>query len=1019
VAYVDEVLADAPLIYWRLNESAGPKAADSSGSAIHGTYSATGITYGAAPLVADGTAVTLNGNPGRITTGLPRLGDDGDLTVEMWVRTTQTGGNVSNGGLASAPCLASRSTSSSLKAWVISIHTTGAIAVQIGANYVTTRGNTVINDGLPHHVVVRIYAAQQAPDIYVDGVADTIVMSNSAAQSPTAPDITVGFHPRASASSLMGTIDEFAIYPDLLPVARIAAHHAAGAVAPIPSTSGAGVVGVAAGSGVSPTLSTNGPAVVGVSAGTGVTPVAVASGAGVIGVAAGAVASEVGVPVTSGGGVVGVSTGSGVEPVVPVETSGAGVVGVAGRGVASIVLPPDELEATSHTRVRTTLADSVDIDYLTAQSHTTVITSAALSLDVTINPSTKRPDYTLLLVDRYGWPIVELDKASLGTITRTRNGDGSFSFSLDKDDPKLAEVRQFSEVQVRIGNRLVPGGWFVITDPAIDNGREWKFQCAGLRWHLESRRIGKELPELLRNGDFTQGEKYWHAKWFKGSAAEAPPHTQIVTGDKAMEGGKALEVTGVESVSKQSIQSNAIFLANRPFAGEDLDNGFVSGGKKVITDAIKKISKGSAVTVEGHTADADAGDGYALSVRRAEAAKQVILAARPDLKVTAIGKGETDQVAPNNTEANQAKNRRLVIIATITSVGHRQAVTQRITYTQPKSARRPMELLLDARVNLIDYVGPSKDGWLLYIDRRKAAKPTEINDASHTTIAEDFPVERWTTDGTSINAPADGQPWIFEVRLYPTAGETRFDQVSLRPNIYTAWYGITRPEAIRNLVRHAQDTTFHKADLNITTNCRPFGPRSDFEYAWLDRRTVDDAISEELRSDTSPDFEIVVTDHRRIATTWSNRGRRTHVPLKLGDIVTDYSSGLDGDKVASTAIVQASRQRGSKAEAIVRTTRKDGLVLERLFDAEQGSTDTVVRAQARAALRYGRTDVIRSVTCDPDRTIWLMERIDLGDICPVQVDDGGLDGNGDYRIEAIALDPNRHQLTYQLAAEGA
>lgn len=682
------------------------------------------------------------------------------------------------------------------------------------------------------------------------------------------------------------------------------------------------------------------------------------------------------------------------------------------------VLADDEITATSRTIVRSPLADPVDVEYLTATSRTTITTSAALSLDVVVNPSTKRPDYTLLLVDRHGWPIVELDKARLGHLTRTRNGNGSFSFSLDKDDPKLAEVRQFSEVQVRIGNRLVPGGWFVITDPAIDNGREWKFQCAGLRWHLASRRIGKELPELLRNGDFDDDQRYWHAKWFKGSAAEAPPHTTIVTGDKAMEGGKALEATGVERVTRNSVQSDAIFIANRPYAGEPLANGFLPGGEKIIRDNIKNIAKGSAMTVEGHTADADAGDGYALSVRRAEAAREVILKARPDLKVTAVGKGETEQVAPNNTEANQAKNRRLVIIATITSVGHRQAVTQRITYTQPKSARRPMELLLDARVNLIDYVGPSKDGWLLYIDRRRASKPGEINDSSHTTIAEDFPVERWTTDGTSINVPADGQPWIFEVRLYPTAGKTRFDQISLRPSIYTAWYGITRPEAIRNLVQHAQDTEFHKADLNISTNCRPFGPRSDFEYAWLDRRTVDDAISEELRSDSSPDFEIVVTDHRRIATTWSNRGRRTHVPLKLGDIVTDYSSGLDGDKVASTAIVQASRQRGSKGEAIVRTTRKDGLVLERLFDAEQGSTDTVVRAQARAALRYGRTDVIRSVTCDPDRTIWLMERIDLGDICPVQVDDGGLDGNGDYRIEQIALDPNRHQLTYQLAVEG-
>ena len=698
--------------------------------------------------------------------------------------------------------------------------------------------------------------------------------------------------------------------------------------------------------------------------------------------------------------------------------SGSADVVSGAEGRATVPLAPDELEATSHTTFSATIGGSVDLELLEAEARTTVTSSAALSLDVTLDPVTQRPQYSLLVVDRTGQPLGELENARLGDITRTRNGRGSFSFTLPKDDPKVSLVRQFSEVQVWMGRDMVPGAWFVIVDPAIDDGTQWRYECSGIRWHLETRRIGRELPNLLKNGDFEEGTRYWHPRWFKGSAAEAPPKVTVLTGANALQGGRAIEVTGVEKVTKKTVQSDAIFIANRPYAGEPLANGFLSGGEKVIRDNIKNIAKGSAVTVEGHTADADAGTGYELSVRRAEAAKAVILAARPDLKVTAVGKGETEQVAPNDTEKNQAKNRRIVIIANITSVGHRQAETQRLYYTPPADVRRPGELRLNGWVNLIDYVGPSKDGWLLYLGARKVnAKKDEPGDQATSTIDEGFPVQRWTPDGVTLGGLKPGQTYVIDVRLYPTAGKTRFDRFSLTPNLVTAWYNKTRPEVIKGLVQHAQDPQYRKANVNIAANCKPFGARDDFEYVWEDRRTVDDCIADLLRGDGAPDFEVLVTPTRRVATTWANRGRRTHVPLKLGDIVTDYTSGIDGDKVASTAIVQSSRSRGSKSEAFARTTRSDGLVLERLFDAEQDTTDSVCAAQARAALRYGRTDVITSVTCDPARTLWLLERVDLADICPVQIPDAGLTGDGDYRIEEITLDPNRHQLTYRLAVE--
>ena len=47
--YASTVLADSPVAYWRLSETSGTSAADSSGNSHGGTYTSTGVTYGAAP----------------------------------------------------------------------------------------------------------------------------------------------------------------------------------------------------------------------------------------------------------------------------------------------------------------------------------------------------------------------------------------------------------------------------------------------------------------------------------------------------------------------------------------------------------------------------------------------------------------------------------------------------------------------------------------------------------------------------------------------------------------------------------------------------------------------------------------------------------------------------------------------------------------------------------------------------------------------------------------------------------
>ena len=726
----------------------------------------------------------------------------------------------------------------------------------------------------------------------------------------------------------------------------------------------------------------------------------------------------------------------------------------------------DPITAYSATRITSTVAAPTVIDHITAHSTTRITSSAMPGLTIALDPVTGRPQYRLFVVDRQGNPLGELENARIGDPVRALQGAGVFTATLTKNDPKAALLDVGAEVQVWAGAEMLPDAWYVLIEPGKDGGGEISYQFVGLEGLLDNVVIGKERPDLLVNGGFEDGLKNWHPTWLAGSAAQAPPNTTIVTGSSAKEGGKALQVEAVESVNAVEVKTAAIFYGNRPYASEALSAGFLPGGEKVITDQLGAFSQGTALLVEGFTADVDSGDGQALSERRALAAKAVIVKARPDLKVTAVGRGETIQVAPNNTPANQAKNRRILLTGTATRVGHRQVVQQFFKFRN--TTRAPIDLELDGWINLINYVGPSKDRYGFYINRHNrankdtdplppadsdrtlleeyavqyagmtqakaegydtaealyaalvAATPSKakIVAAEHTDLSEDFPHEKWEPDGTSIIAPPDGREYLYEVRLYGSAGKTIFDEISCKPNFVTGFYGVTRPQLFAGLVAHAQDSAFFKTDLNIDADCPAVGVRNDFEYEWKSPRTVWDAISEQLRSDDSPDFWIQSTPQRRVARTALKRGRRSPVRFRLGDIVTGYTAGVDGGKVATTGIVTSNRSRGGGvAEARIRTGPVNGLVLERVQSAEPDRSTARLRQMGAAMTRYGRTDVLTSVTCDPEWTVYLLGHVGLGDTAWFEVKDGDTDVAGWYRIVEIRHSISNHQLSYELAPE--
>ena len=82
-----------------------------------------------------------------------------------------------------------------------------------------------------------------------------------------------------------------------------------------------------------------------------------------------------------------------------------------------------------------------------------------------------------------------------------------------------------------------------------------------------------------------------------------------------------------------------------------------------ITGLIKE-SGAKKLTVVGHT-DCDGSDSanLALSQRRAQSVKAALAPGLPGVAITAVGRGETRPVAPNDTDQGRALNRRVTTAA--------------------------------------------------------------------------------------------------------------------------------------------------------------------------------------------------------------------------------------------------------------------------------------------------------------------------------------------------------------------
>ena len=240
-AYVDVVLADNPVGYYRLEEassSAGAK--DSSVTNATGTYNNffNPAAFGQTGIPAGGNAVLFDGfNDWINTNNTSIVGSDQTYTLEVWI-------NIGTTDLTSTGYAVSHLRDNTNNRYHALGVTSGEIAImaqdQNSASSVvdTTPPIKQLNDGKWHHLV-GVFNSGNASDedkLYLDG--QLIASMNGPAEDSATNRVYIGLlHNRSGGTGwFKGLIDEVAIYNGLLSAERILAHYNAGITIPEPAS---------------------------------------------------------------------------------------------------------------------------------------------------------------------------------------------------------------------------------------------------------------------------------------------------------------------------------------------------------------------------------------------------------------------------------------------------------------------------------------------------------------------------------------------------------------------------------------------------------------------------------------------------------------------------------------------------------------------------------------------------------------------------------------------------------------
>ena len=218
-SYEEEVLADAPFVYYRFDETDGSTASDSSGFERHATY--VDVELGGASAQAGlGTAARFDGISSLVE--VPALEFESDqFSIETWLNVDF---------IVGACCTSVFSPTGWEPGWVhYNLGEPGRVEFALNSGGPNDRWT--FDDALPiedwAHVVSTYDADDALARIFIDGEEIEFDIPDFA--TPQTIQIIVDAQIGAWQDSryLAGAIDEFAIYDSVLSPERIAAHFAA------------------------------------------------------------------------------------------------------------------------------------------------------------------------------------------------------------------------------------------------------------------------------------------------------------------------------------------------------------------------------------------------------------------------------------------------------------------------------------------------------------------------------------------------------------------------------------------------------------------------------------------------------------------------------------------------------------------------------------------------------------------------------------------------------------------------
>jgi concanavalin A-like lectin/glucanase superfamily protein len=239
LSYPQTVLADGPSFYWRLDETSGGTAADSSPHGFSGSYE-PGTATGAAGAITGSpdTATQFDGKTGLVTAAQQVTGPQ-QFTIELWFKTTtNTGGKLIGFGSSQTGPSADYDRHLYLMndgQLIFGVFNGQKQAIETPSTY---------NDGQWHYVVATL-SPTAGTALYVDGSLAGTNASATSAQQDTgfwraggdnldgwSLDPTLNSQQLTAPNSyyFAGTIDEVAVYPQALTAAQVAAHYAANAL---------------------------------------------------------------------------------------------------------------------------------------------------------------------------------------------------------------------------------------------------------------------------------------------------------------------------------------------------------------------------------------------------------------------------------------------------------------------------------------------------------------------------------------------------------------------------------------------------------------------------------------------------------------------------------------------------------------------------------------------------------------------------------------------------------------------